>query len=125
MVAVSTAQAHSGDQSLAVTARTSAWHGAQYDLLDVVTPGVSYRVTVWGRLASGSASLILTRELEGCSENEFVRLDEITGSSTAWTELSGTLLVPSSCTPTLLVLFVESSATTTSFFIDDVELERL
>lgn len=126
-IALSTEQARTGSKSLLVSNRSASWHGVEYDVRDVVTAGASYRVTVWGRLTSGTNTLILTRELQGCSgEDQFVRLEEETGASaSAWVELSGTLLVPVSCSPSKLAVYVESPDKSLSYYIDDVRLEAL
>jgi hypothetical protein len=124
-VAVSDEQAHSGSSALKVTGRTAAWHGAEYDVMSLVTPGDSYDVTVWARPTSGSVSstLRLTRQVQGCDTEEFVWLDSVDDATdAAWVELSGTLTIPSSCDPSRLVVYVESTDATASYYVDDTSM---
>lgn len=124
-VAVSDEESHSGSSSLKVTGRTAAWHGAEYDVLSLVTPGDSYDVTAWARFTEGSPSstLILTREVQGCDTDQFVRLDLAENATdAAWVELTGTLTLPASCDPTRLIVFVESEDATASYFVDDTSM---
>jgi hypothetical protein len=124
-VAVSDEQGHSGSSALKVTGRTAAWHGAEYDVMPLVTAGYSYDVTVWARPTSGSVSstLRLTREVQGCDTEEFVWLDSVEDATdAAWVELSGTLTIPSSCDPSRLVVYVESTDATASYYVDDTSM---
>jgi endo-1,4-beta-xylanase len=124
-VTVSDEEAHSGSSSLKVTGRTAAWHGTEYDVLSLVTPGDSYDVTAWARLTDGSPSstLILTREVQGCDVDEFVRIDLAENATDAdWVELTGTLTLPASCDPTRLVVYVESEDATASYYVDDTSM---
>ncbi len=121
-------QSHSGESSLKVTGRTANWHGAEYDVRSLVTAGDAYAVTVWARLAAGSPSstLRLTRELQGCSGEQFVWLDSAeNATSSAWVELHGTLSIPGSCVPSKLLVYVESTDATASYYIDDTSMSPL
>jgi hypothetical protein len=124
-VAVSDEEHHTGSFALKVTGRTAAWHGTEYDVMSLVTPGDAYDVTAWARLTEGSASatLILTREVQGCDIDQFLRLDTAENATdAAWVELSGTLTLPASCDPTRLLLFVESDDATASYYVDDTSM---
>jgi hypothetical protein len=124
-VTVSDEQSHTGSFALKVTGRTAAWHGAEYDVMSLVTPGDSYDVTAWARLTEGSASttLILTREVQGCSIDQFVRLDVAENATdTGWVELTGTLTLPASCDPSVLLVYVESDNATASYYVDDTSM---
>jgi endo-1,4-beta-xylanase len=124
-VAVSDEQSHTGSFSLKVTGRTATWHGAEYDVTSLVTPGDSYDVTAWARLTEGSAStsLILTREVRGCDIEEFARLDVAENATDAdWVELTGTLTLPASCDPSTLLVYVESELATASYYVDDTSM---
>lgn len=128
-VAVSTENSHTGSYSLKVTDRTAGWHGAEYDALSVVTSGTIYRATAWVRLLDGSpaTTLILTRQIRPntgtCPLTEFGWI-ATSGSLTSgtWAELTGSFNVPAGCVPTMLVIYVESSDPTVSYYIDDVYL---
>jgi endo-1,4-beta-xylanase len=126
-VSISTDYAHTGAYSLAVTGRTTGWHGAEYNVLPVTTSGITYRATAWVQLfdASPPSTMILTRQLRpntgACPINEFGWIDnsyDITPGS--WIELTGTFTVPADCDPTLLAIYVESANPTVAYYIDDV-----
>jgi endo-1,4-beta-xylanase len=124
-VTVSDEQPHTGSFALKVTGRTAAWHGAEYDVTSLVTPGDSYDVTAWARLAEGSASttLILTREVQGCDLEQFLRLDVAANVTDAeWVELTGVLTLPASCDPSSLLVYVESEHATASYYVDDTSM---
>jgi hypothetical protein len=127
VLTLSAEQAHSGAKSLKITGRTATWHGAEYDVKGIVTAGKVYDVTVWAKLATGSAAsdLMLTRELQGCGGEQYVRL-KIAASATdaSWVELSGALSIPAGCTPNKLAIYVESSNATVSYFVDDTTLAQ-
>ncbi len=120
---------HSGSQSLKVTGRTANWHGAEYDVKSVITPGETYDVTVWARPVAGSPSseFKLTRELVGnssCGSSQFEWIKTAAGVTDAsWIELSGTLSIPSDCVPTKLSVYVESTGETVSYYMDDTSLQ--
>jgi endo-1,4-beta-xylanase len=124
-VTVSDEQGHSGSSALKVTGRTATWHGAEYDVMSLVTPGDSYDVTVWARPTSGSVSstLRLTREVQGCGAEQFAWLASVDDATDEeWVELSGTLTLPSSCDPSKLVVYVESTDATASYYVDDTSM---
>lgn len=94
--------------------------------MSLVTPGANYTVRVWARPATGSPSsnLMLTRELQGCGATSFNWIKSVTGATDAsWVELSGTLSIPSDCVPTKLVVYVESSDATLSYYVDDTTMQ--
>lgn len=122
---VSDEETHSGSFSLKVTGRTAGWHGAEYDVASLVTAGDTYDVTVWAHLTAGTASttLMLTREVQGCTAEQFFWLDSAENVTDAdWVELSGTLTLPAGCVPSKLVVYVESSSATASYYLDDTSM---
>jgi hypothetical protein len=128
-ILVSTENSHTGSYSLKVTDRTAGWHGAEYDALSLVTPDTTYRASAWVRLLDGSpaATLILTRQLRPntgtCPASEFGWIATSGSlSSGMWLEIWGTFDVPAGCNPTMLIIYVESSDPTVSYYIDDVYL---
>lgn len=127
VLSLSTEQHHGGAKSLKVSGRTAAWHGAEYDVKSIVTPGESYSVSVWARLTTGTpaTSLQLTRELQGCGATSYLPLATVAGATDAdWVELSGTLTIAANCAPTKLSIYVESASATASYFVDDTLLHH-
>ncbi|WP_405010067.1 endo-1,4-beta-xylanase [Kitasatospora sp. NBC_01539] len=125
-VAVSTAVAHQGTGSLAVTGRTASWQGASLDLLGTLQPGTAYTLTVWVRLAAGEsatpARLSMERQSGGTTGYETVA-SGVTATADGWVKLSGTYTLAG--TPTVLKAYVETASGTPSFHIDDFTLTHL
>lgn len=123
-IALTTDEAHSGLQSVAVTGRSQNWHGIEYNVLPLVAPGGTYRVVAWGKLAAGSgaAPLTLTREMvcQGAAATYTWIKNVPAASDSAWVELNGTFTVPVDCVPTTVLVYVESTTVTLSYYIDDV-----
>lgn len=129
-IARSTAQAHSGTQSLVITGRTQPYQGPQYSVLSVATPLTSYSLSLWGRLASSNATGSLTVTLHySCSggssaaENYFTWVATAAASATSWTEFSGVQTFPACAgggTMSAASIYVESPTATLSYYIDDI-----
>ncbi len=118
-VAPSTAQAHSGTTSLAVTGRTESWQGPSLDVLDTFAKGTAYTISAWVRLAGGSdnARLSVERRTDGVAA-----YDQVVGNtavtSGGWVNLTGRYTVATDVE--FLRLYVETASTTGSLFLDDV-----
>jgi hypothetical protein len=127
-IARSTDQAHSGTHSLLITGRNQNYQGPQYSVLDVITPGTSYRMSVWGRLAAGSptGSLIVTLRYVcgGGGDKFFTWVASSAASASSWQELADVQTVPSctGCSMTAAAFYVESPTASLSYYIDDVVL---
>ena len=131
-IATTTAQAHSGTRSLVITGRTQTYQGPQYNVLSIVTPGTSYSLSLWGRLAASSptGSLIVTLHYT-CSggsspaDNYFRWVEATAASSSSWTHFAGVQTFPT-CegggTVGAASLYIESPTATLSYYIDDVVL---
>jgi len=128
-IARTTAQAHSGTQSLLITGRTQPYQGPQYSVLSIATPGTSYSLSLWGRLASSNATGSLTVTLHyTCSggssagENYFTWVATAAASATSWTEFSGVQTFPACAGGTMSAasIYVESPTATLSYYVDDV-----
>ena len=131
-IATSTAQAHSGTQSLLITGRTQPYHGPQYNVLSLVTPGTSYSLSLWGRLPSSNATGSLTVTVHyTCSggssagENYFPWVATSPASASSWTQFSGVQTFPTCAgggSMTAAQLYIESPTATLSYYVDDVVL---
>lgn len=129
-IASTTAEAHSGTQSLVITGRTQPYQGPQYSVLSLATPGTSYTMSVWGRLPSSNATGSLTVTLHyTCSggssagENYFTWVATSAASATSWTQFSGAQTFPACAgggTMSAASFYVESPTATLSYYIDDV-----
>ena len=123
----STDQAHSGTHSLLITGRTQNYQGPQHSVLDLITPGTSYRMSVWGRLAASNptGSLIVTlRYACGGGDKFFTWVASSAASASSWQELTDVQTVPgcSGGSMTAAAFYVESPTASLSYYIDDVVL---
>ncbi|MDI6105418.1 endo-1,4-beta-xylanase [Actinoplanes sp. NEAU-A12] len=118
-VAHTTAVAHGGTGSLAVSGRTAAWEGPSLDVFGVFKKGTAYTVSAWVRMESGSdtARLSVERRTGGVAA-----YDQVSGgtavSSGAWVNLTGRYTLATDVD--FLRLYVETSSTTGPLHIDDV-----
>ncbi|HYQ25554.1 MAG TPA: carbohydrate binding domain-containing protein, partial [Polyangiaceae bacterium] len=129
-IARTTAQAHSGTQSLVITGRTQTYQGPQYSVLSLVTPGTSYSLSLWGRLPSSNSTGSLTVTLHyTCSggssagENYFPWVATSAASASSWTQFSGVQTFPACAgggSMSVASFYVESPSATLSYYIDDV-----
>jgi endo-1,4-beta-xylanase len=116
----STAVAHGGTHSLVVTGRAKEWQAPILDVLDTMELGTQYTISVWMRLASGAGSAEARLSVERRS-GETASYDQVVGntavSETDWTNLKGTYTLANDVD--FLTVYVETSAGTASFHIDD------
>ncbi|MGP4111583.1 endo-1,4-beta-xylanase [Streptomyces sp. 4N509B] len=118
-VAASTEVAHGGTGSLAVTGRTGTWQGPALSVGDLLTLGTSYDVSVWVRLADGTAgdTVRLSAERHVDGQASYHTLGSAQATAGGWVELTGEY------TPTAAAeyvgLYVETASVTADFFVDD------
>lgn len=117
-IAVVDTDAHGGTHSLAVTGRTANWNGVQTDIVGLVLPGQTVTVSGWIKLLDpGSTDAKFTvQETTGGGFTQVT--NPVTVDDTAWVEMAGTYTVPAG--EAGLVLYVEATAETASFLVDDI-----
>ena len=119
--------AFAGTQSLKTTGRSAGFHGPSLNLFGQLAKGATYRVTVSARLVAGEAPttmrVTMQRTLVGGS-NQF---DTIASNSSvtdgAWVTLTGTYSFATDVTG--LLLYVETTSPTASYYIDSFSLVEL
>jgi endo-1,4-beta-xylanase len=124
VLSVTTEQAHGGLQSAKVTGRTADYQGAHFDVTDFVTPGSSYTLTAFARIAGASptASVKTTARIKCATlTDEYRPIRNLTANDSSWTELTGTLAVPS-CTLIELLVYVEGPPAAYDLYVDDVSM---
>lgn len=90
-----TAEKYSGSASLLVTGRTDYWQGTTFNV-GQLTPGNSYEVSVWVKLAAGepAETLKITGKVVDDADDEtyleYTEIASATISSSEWMLLSGT-----------------------------------
>ncbi|MFJ6215281.1 endo-1,4-beta-xylanase [Streptomyces sp. NPDC092296] len=122
----STAVAHQGTHSLAVTDRTDSWQGPSLSLLGTMRQGTAYTLAVWVRLAADSPDtpvrLSVERQWQGTANYETVA-SGTTATSNGWVQLSGSYTLAADAD--VLKVYVESVSGTPSFYIDDFSMTHL
>ena len=123
----STEQALTGTHSLKTTNRTATFNGPGISLTGQVTPGVSYRVQVSARLAAGEVATQLRVTVMRTSSDGSSAFDTVVGNTNvtadAWLTMSGNYSYTATNT-TGLILYVESTSATASYYIDAFSLEQ-
>lgn len=124
VLAATTAQAHAGHWSLLATGRTATFMGPGSDIRAAVSPGV-YQASAWVRLDGAAASPVFMTAKITCAgaPDQFARIGTASATDSAWTQLTGTLTVPS-CPLSGLIVYFEGPPAGVNEYIDDVELRR-
>ncbi len=116
----STSVAHGGTRSLSLAGRTASWNGPGQDVTSKLTSGRSYTTSVWVRAQSGTPSAKVTLAVTANATTSYLSLTPAAAvNANGWTLLSGTATVSWSGTLTGATLYVETTAGTDSFYIDD------
>ena len=120
--------------SLLVSNRTATYMGPSLDLLSVngIVAGATYQISAYVLLAeadSSSPTATLSTKLTNCAYPDGTYSNLATSgalSNTAWTKVQGTLSFNNSPgPPTGLLLYIQSSSATDSFYISDVVIGEL
>lgn len=120
------AAARTGMRSLLATGRTAGYMGPSLNLTNRLVPGSSYQITAWVRLAAGTPAtqvrLSMQRTAGGTTSYDSVGSSTATGvTDGGWTQITGLYALPEPA-PTSLVLYIESSSDTASFYVDDASV---
>ena len=120
--AVSSANAMEGSSSLAVTGRTSAWHGAIRPLGSEFAAGKTYSFSANVMFDQGPASDTFFLKLQYTAADGTPGYSEIAQGETvkgAWVQLANTsYTIPAGASD--IQIYVETPDSTTSFYVDDV-----
>jgi endo-1,4-beta-xylanase len=117
-----------GTHSLRTTGRTAPFHGPSLDTLALLTKGATYQVSVWARLVAGEAPAQLRVTMQrtvGGANNFDTIAQSAAGAVTdgAWVQMTG--LYAFAGDPSGLLLYVEATTATTSFYIDDFRIDKI
>jgi endo-1,4-beta-xylanase len=124
---------NSDTHSLLVTNRTAGYMGPSLNLLSVpnVVAGATYQVTAYVLLAapdSSNPTATISTKTADCATSGAYSNIATSGalSSTTWTKVQGTFgFSDLPGPPTSLILYIQSSSATDSFYIDDVVISEL
>lgn len=120
------AAARSGSRSLLTTGRSQGFHGPSLDILPLLTPGTVYQVTVSVRLVAGEPATQAIMTVQRTPSGGTTQFDRVAATSAtgatdaAWVTLQGTYSVAGGVTG--LLLYIESSSPTASYYIDDFSI---
>jgi endo-1,4-beta-xylanase len=122
------------ERALEVSNRTAGYMGPSLNLLAVsgVVAGATYQITAYVLLAApdaGNPTVTLSTKTEDCAYTSGTYANIASSgtlSSTAWTKITGTFTFSNlPGPPTSLILYIQSSSATDSFYIDDVTIGQL
>jgi non-reducing end alpha-L-arabinofuranosidase len=122
-IATNTGTVHGGAAALLRTGRTAAWNGPSQDLTSRLTNGKNYTTNVWMRTQSGTPTGKVTLALTVNGTTNFVTLAQGAVNSSGWTLLTGTTTVSWSGTLSAARFYVETTAGTDNFLIDDASMQ--
>lgn len=127
-LANSTVAAESGIHSLLTTGRTATYNGPSLDLTSKLVAGATYEVSIWAELVSGETATQLDVTMKNTPSgggstqySQVVAPANVTDG--AWVNLKGTYSFSGSVND--LLLYVESSSATESFYIDNVVITEI
>jgi hypothetical protein len=119
-----TSVVHGGTASLSATGRTASWNGPSQNVTSKLTNGKSYTTTVWVRTQTGTPSAKATLAMTVNGTTSYLSLTPAGAvNSGGWTQLSGTATVSWSGTLSSATFYVETTAGTDSFYIDDASFQ--
>jgi hypothetical protein len=123
-LSANTATVHGGTRSLLISGRTAAWNGPSQSVTSLLTNGKSYATSVWVRTQSGTASAKVTLQLTVNGSSSFITLAPAAAvNASGWTQLTGTTTVSWSGSLSSATLYVETTAGTANFFVDDASFK--
>jgi endo-1,4-beta-xylanase len=114
-----------GTHSLKVTGRTATWMGPSYNLLNRITKGASYQVTVSGRLVAGSTAdtLFLGVQRTSGSTTSYDTIKTAAVTDSAWVMLTGVYSFTTDVTA--ISAYVQTMNASPNFYIDSFSVTLL
>lgn len=120
----STALPRTGIRSALVQNRTATWNGVAQNVVGVLQPTNTYRISAWVRLVSGGNQPVqLTIAKTDGGGTSYAAVANGTANSSGWTLLSGGYLLTVNGTLTALNLYLEGPAAGVNFYADDFVVE--
>ena len=119
-VAVTNADRHGGSYSLLTTGRQNTYDGPSRNILNDMTRGAKYQISLWVKLAPGEADANLRVSIQrGYGGNQ--SYDTVVGNTLVtagqWVNLQAEYTL--SNTVDALSIYIESASGTASFYLDD------
>jgi Carbohydrate binding domain len=135
-LATSTAHAHTGSYSGYVTDRTQTFEGTVQNIGSLVTQGHTYTASAWALVAyptdggsdagvGGNQPVYMTAAVkclvDGSIAVNYPQIASATATTTGWTRLAGTFVVPT-CALEALEVYVAGPAAGVDLYVDDVSV---
>ncbi|MCI0391316.1 MAG: endo-1,4-beta-xylanase [Acidobacteria bacterium] len=122
-----TEAAQTGARSLKTTNRTQGFHGPSLNVFSLLTKGATYQITASVRLITGTPATtvrITMQQTPTVGSNQFVTIAQNTNvTDAAWVTLTG--LFSFNADMTGLLLYVESTSATASYYLDNFSITFL
>jgi GH35 family endo-1,4-beta-xylanase len=118
-LALTSARAHSGSQSLLFSNRVGNGPIAR-SLMGLVQPGKSYQVSMWTTIGGAASAQVNMTSALGCSGTDSYAwiVNPVTVNDGQWVKLTGTLNVPN-CSLTNALVYLEGPGTGVDMYLDD------
>ncbi|HEV2666055.1 MAG TPA: carbohydrate binding domain-containing protein, partial [Blastocatellia bacterium] len=122
-----TEAAFNGTHSLKTTNRTAGFHGPSLNVLNTLTKGATYQVTASVRLVAGQTPTtvrVTVQRTPAGGSNQFDTVAQNTNvTDAAWVTLTGLYSFTSEVSG--LLLYVEATTATASYYLDDFSITLL
>ncbi|HKV41110.1 MAG TPA: endo-1,4-beta-xylanase, partial [Blastocatellia bacterium] len=119
--------AHSGTHSLKTTGRTQGFHGPSLNVINLLTKGATYQVSAAVRLVTGTPATTIRVTVQRTPPGSSAQFDSVAQNTnvtdSAWVTLTG--LYSFGTDVSGLLLYVESTSATASYYLDDFSITLL
>ena len=115
--------AHSGSKCILSSGRSDTYMGPSYQAAALLTRGASYTVSAWLRMVRNPDNVQLTLKSDCDATVTYTPIAAVP-VGTEWTQLEGTLQVPT-CDYVDLTLYFEGPVAGADFWLDDVTITPL
>jgi len=121
-IAVTSAEAHSGNNSLHVYERADTWHSGQFDLLGTgMQPGRTYQISAWVKVQGATADTIkMTIELADDDDSDRYFTIAQSADTLDWVKLSNTYTYAPDGEPTVFKVYFEAASADSAYYVDDL-----
>ncbi|HJP95788.1 MAG TPA: carbohydrate binding domain-containing protein [Candidatus Saccharimonadales bacterium] len=124
-LATTTAQAHSGSQSLQVTPSSSFWGVIEIFPGTAVTPGHQYHFSIWVRASTTPRTIGASVVWQGAGPGVITAFAPVVDSATGWTEMTLTAPAPAGATSVAFRMQSSTGAAGDIHYFDDVSITDL
>lgn len=126
LISSSTVHAHSGKHSILITSRNQSWNAPTMEVRDL-QDDTRYRFSVFTRLADDQppAEMKLTIKRVTDGQASYLPLAEVEATDSDWVEIAGEYSAPNITQSEQVVVYVESTSATVSYYVDTLTVQAL